>query len=106
MVRIKAAIQSGSLIPIVELNKFDLIDFIGNSGKTIELQDAIVTHAVHGHRRLKTGNFLPIPLGEPHLLEDWLLATDYPWEPLKDTFLIIKLSLSKWMFHSLNQKSA
>ena len=48
-------------MPIVDLNKFDLIDFIGNSGKTIELQDAIVTHAVHGHRRLKTGNFLPIP---------------------------------------------
>lgn len=54
-------------MPIVELNKFDLIDFIGNSGKTFKLQAAIVTHVVHGHRRLKTGNFLPIPQEEPHL---------------------------------------
>ena len=67
MVRIKAAIQSGSLMPIVDWNKFDLIDFIGNSGKTLKLHAAIVTHVVHGHRRLKTGNFLPIPSGEPHL---------------------------------------
>lgn len=57
MVRIKAAIQSGSLMPIVELNKFDLIDFIGNSGETFKLHAAIVTHVVHGHRRLKTGNY-------------------------------------------------
>jgi hypothetical protein len=61
VVRIKAAIKSGSLIPIVDLNKFDLIDFIGNSGKTFKLQAAIVTHVVRGHRRLKNCNFLPIP---------------------------------------------